>query len=78
MGDPVLTEYALDQHLKAAKAVSEITVDYNGHQYEYADICSSLRKYLFQCQRVTVLDCFKEGAFDFTAYNGMYTMQAVR
>ena len=49
MGDDVLTEYVLDQHLQAAKAVSEITVDYQGHTYEYPDICSSLRKYLFQC-----------------------------
>eukprot|EP00940_MAST-03C_sp_MAST-3C-sp2_P001935 g1935.t1 len=76
-GDSVLTEYALDRHLQAAKAMMDITVTRGSRTYGIADVCSSLRKYLFQCTRVTILDCFKEGAFDFPAYNAMYTISAV-
>ena len=80
LNDPnnnVMTRNILDKHLKMAERVRDITFDHNGHTYKYEDVCASVSKYRVQCQRVTVLDCFKEGAFDFPAYNAIYVLDSV-
>eukprot|EP00939_MAST-03C_sp_MAST-3C-sp1_P001502 g1502.t1 len=80
LGDPdhnSMTRNILDKHLKFAQRVADISFDHNGHTYKYEDVCASVSKYRVSCQRVTALDCFKEGAFDFTPYNAIYALQGV-
>ena len=73
----VITPYILDKHFEVAKNMKNIVIELNGHTYRYEDVCSSVQPYLLQCTRVTVLDCFKEGAFDFTPYNSLYALDGV-
>lgn len=75
--DNSMTPYILDKHFKVQQEVKDITVDYGGKTYDYEDVCSAVQPHLLQCTRVTAIDCFKEGAFDFTAYNAIYALSAV-
>eukprot|EP00736_Rhodelphis_marinus_P009696 Rmarinus@m.1336 len=68
-GGNVLTPAHILAHLDTMAAVSEITVttSYEGDEefFDMMDVCKSGNPFLTQCSRVTVLDCFVEGSYNF-------------
>jgi len=65
----VLNADALASHLEGTKIVWETTVSYNEDTYNFADFCSYSfgPAYASPCTRVTALDCFKQGDWDYPA-----------
>lgn len=64
-GTDVLTENVLEDHLASLQRVTDVVVTVGGNAYTLNDLCSNPSPYEYQCTRLTVLDCFFEGQFDY-------------
>ena len=83
----MLTKARLLEHMDAVKRVTDITVKVKiasstkpdkMEDFHLEDLCADTgRAYLFQCQRVTMMDCFQEGNVDMPASHHTYLTNSV-
>eukprot|EP00450_Noctiluca_scintillans_P003551 CAMPEP_0194489092 /NCGR_PEP_ID=MMETSP0253-20130528/8762_1 /TAXON_ID=2966 /ORGANISM="Noctiluca scintillans" /LENGTH=1111 /DNA_ID=CAMNT_0039329519 /DNA_START=37 /DNA_END=3368 /DNA_ORIENTATION=- len=64
-GGNVLTSETLLQVRDRLSKTQQQVVVVDGMTFTFQDVCSTAGEYAYECIRLTVLDCFREGEYDF-------------